>query len=177
MRDYAADVTSHFQAIISDSLDITTDPKIVTRVVGTRTRPPQDGFPSISFDAEDVERLVSPDALLNDICINGCAALIYSEVDPDPERYSVISTYTLQLVRQNSSDDVLWRNTKRTRYWEKSVWILPIHRPTSSHWVMCRIDFTAKRIDLFDSFAEEIPWRTEIQVCFSPINPFTKPNG
>jgi hypothetical protein len=174
ITDYTAHVTFHFQEIINDSFDITTDTTIVTDVVGTRTRPAQADFPSVFFHAEDIDRLVSPTALLDDICLNGCAALLHYEFDPTPGRFAVLSTYTLQLIRRDASDDELWRNTKRTKYWEKSVWILPIHRPASCHWVMCRIDFMAMRIDLFDSFAELNPWRTEIKVCFSPR---MMPNG
>ncbi|KAG6369442.1 hypothetical protein JVT61DRAFT_14860 [Boletus reticuloceps] len=148
---------------INDSLDIAVDTMIHTDVVGPRIRPAQDGFNSVAFDTVAINRLISPTALLDDTCINGCAALLYSEFNPRPRDVLVISSYIMQFIRQGASDDVLWRNTKRTKYWEKPVWILPIHRPTSSHWVMCRIDFTVKRIDLFDSFSEHNPWRTEIE--------------
>ncbi|KIK14926.1 hypothetical protein PISMIDRAFT_16910 [Pisolithus microcarpus 441] len=51
-----------------------------------------------------------------------------------------------------------------TNYWEKSMWILPIHCPSPcGHWVMCTIDIASRRLFLFDSFAEERPWKQEIQ--------------
>ncbi|KAJ7588018.1 hypothetical protein C8J56DRAFT_889864 [Mycena floridula] len=33
-------------------------------------------------------------------------------------------------------DDALWRNSKDTRFWEKDVWIFPIHRLEQFHWVL-----------------------------------------
>ncbi|KAG2753129.1 hypothetical protein P692DRAFT_20664586, partial [Suillus brevipes Sb2] len=48
-------------------------------VVATRIRPRRDGFPRQVFDARDISCLSSPTACLNDVCINGCAALLYSQ--------------------------------------------------------------------------------------------------
>ncbi|KIO07166.1 hypothetical protein M404DRAFT_137877, partial [Pisolithus tinctorius Marx 270] len=50
-------------------------------------------------------------------------------------------------------------------YWEKPIWILPIHRPSPvSHWVICIVKFTSKQILLFDSLTEQKPWKCDVKV-------------
>lgn len=69
------------------------------------------------------------------------------------------------MVRYNATDSDLWRRTRRTEYWKKDVWILPIHRARGcEHWVMCVITLETREIFLFDSFAALSPWKHEIKV-------------
>jgi len=83
----------------------------------------------------------------------------------DAQRCAVLSTHDLPRVRHNATDDTILQNTLWTQYWEKDVWILPIHRPSCiGHWVVCTVDFAFKRLSLFDSFAERKPWKKDIQV-------------
>ncbi|KIK23456.1 hypothetical protein PISMIDRAFT_100547, partial [Pisolithus microcarpus 441] len=78
---------------------------------------------------------------------------------------ALFSTHDIPRIWYNATDDTLWRTMSWTNYWEKSMWILPIHRPSPcGHWVMCTIDIALRRLFLFDSFAEERPWKQEIQV-------------
>lgn len=140
---------------------------IADDVLGPCVRPAQDRFPALSFEARDVNWLMLSTGLLNDICINGCAALLYSEFSPSPGHFSIFSAYDLHWIRYHTDDETLWRNTSHICYWETPVWIVPIHHPSSNHWVMCRIDFMVKWVDLFDSFTERKPWNTDIKVCHS----------
>lgn len=165
-------LTSHFQQADIDSFKVPSDGILIDSVLGTRVRSAQDPFPALSFDQSDINRLLSSTGLLNDICINGCSALLYSQFTPPPGSITVFSTYELHRIRCGANDEVLWRNTKQLCYWETSVWILPIHRPASNHWVVCKIDFTLKQIDLFDSFAQKMPWKDEIKVAW--FHPCTK---
>ncbi|KIM52698.1 hypothetical protein SCLCIDRAFT_32448 [Scleroderma citrinum Foug A] len=101
----------------------------------------------ITFEADDYECLASPTAHLNDTCVNGCSALLFSEF---------LSSTAAQY-------DALWRNISWTRYWEKPIWILPIHCPSPvRHWVVCIIKFASKQLLLFDSLAEQRPWKHNI---------------
>jgi Ulp1 family protease len=78
---------------------------------------------------------------------------------------AIFSTHDLPRIRYNAIDDMLWRNTSWTRYWEKDVWVLPIHRPSNvGHWVLCVIYFSRKELHLFDSLAEWKPWRHDVKV-------------
>jgi Ulp1 family protease len=110
--------------------------------------------------------LTSPTAFLNDTCINGCAVLLFSELKSVATSHcALLTTHDLPRIRYNASDDILWRNVSYTRYWEKDVWILPIHRPSNiGHWVLCIIRFSSKELHLFDSLAEKKPWKNDVKV-------------
>lgn len=130
-------------------------------VLAPRIRPRRDGFPRQVFDAKDISCLSSPTAHLNDVCINSCAALLYSQFKLPTVDCAILSTYDLTRIRSNLPDEIIWRNTSWTSYWEKNVWILPIQRPSGiGHWVACIIYFQTKEIHLFDSLAGS--WECDI---------------
>lgn len=140
-------------------------------VVATRIRPRRDGFPRQVFDARDISCLSSPTACLNDVCINGCAALLYSQFKLPTVDCAILSTFDLPRIRYNALDEIIWRNASWTSYWEKNVWILPIHRPSIvGHWVICIIYFQTKEIHLFDSLAES--WECDIKDIMKLIERF-----
>ncbi|KAG1728250.1 uncharacterized protein EDB91DRAFT_1314088 [Suillus paluster] len=125
-------------------------------------RPSMGGFPQQVFEPRDISFLASPTAYLNDVCINGCAMLLQIDI-PNPI-VAIFSTHDLPRIHYNAADDILWRNTSWTRYWEKDVWIIPIHRPASvGHWVVCVIYLSRKEIHLFDSLAERKPWKHDLK--------------
>lgn len=133
--------------------------------VNTIIYPSRTGCPRQIFEPKDIALLVSPTACINDVCINGCTVLLFSEVKSlAADRCALLSTHDLPRIRYNASDDILWRNVSWTSYWEKDIWILPIHRP--GHWVLCVIRFSSRELHLFDSFAERKPWKRDIKVCF-----------
>ncbi|KAG6899356.1 hypothetical protein C0993_010997 [Termitomyces sp. T159_Od127] len=126
------------------------------------------------FSPHELEMLSSPAARLNDVCINGIAALLkyqFSEstrITSGPSRRcAIFSTFDLSMVRYNASDDEIWRRTRHTEYWKHDIWILPIHRPSSQHWVMCTILLSCCEIHLFDSLAQHEPWNTEVKDIMS----------
>ncbi|KAG2087542.1 uncharacterized protein F5147DRAFT_790688 [Suillus discolor] len=141
---------------------------IVPGVITTRVRPPCDAFPRQIFEPKDIKILASPTALLNDSLINGCAALLYSEslqASPAIAQYVILSTHDLPRIQYNVSDDVLWRNISWTCYWAKDMWIIPIHRPSIiGHWVLCIVHLQSKELHLFNSFAEQRPWKSDVRV-------------
>ncbi|KAG1775772.1 hypothetical protein EV702DRAFT_1198975 [Suillus placidus] len=133
----------------------------------TQVRPAQDGFPRQVFDSRDQSFLAQPTACLNDTCINGCAALLYSEIlmSSRVRPCAILSTHDLPCIRYNVSDEILWRNTSWTSFWDKDIWILPIHCPSPvGHWVLCAIYFQTKELHLFDSLAERQPWKNDVKV-------------
>lgn len=123
-----------------------------------------------SVESDSYQQFLEPTALLNDNSINSAALLLQSQLlgaDIDSaSTVAMFSTHDLVRARYRVPDEQLWRCTKMTRYWEKPIWILPIHRPEAHHWVLCVIYPREKELRLFDSFAEEKPWRAESQVCF-----------
>ncbi|KAF8120229.1 hypothetical protein EV363DRAFT_1191626 [Boletus edulis] len=138
--------------------------QIMTNQVAVRERPPIDGFPSLSFDSLDISRLASPTACINDVCINGCIPLLFSALSiPMTHDFAVFSTHHLTHIRYRASDHVLWKSTAYTKFWTKSTWIIPIHRPLSAHWVLCIARVSRRELQLFDSLGEPKPWRSDIE--------------
>ena len=119
------------------------------------------------FTPEEVTRLARPSALLNDGCINGCAALLYHRnITLAANKCALLSTYELVRIRHNADDDMLWRNIRGTQYWQKDIWVLPIHRTfPSKHWVLCVMYPRERKLHLFDSLNGE-EWETDIMVFF-----------
>ncbi|KAG2046020.1 hypothetical protein BDR06DRAFT_985702 [Suillus hirtellus] len=124
------------------------------------------GFPPQVFDARDLSLLAHPTSHLNDTCINSCVALLYSEMltSSHVRPCAILSTHDLPRIRYNASDDILWQNTLWTLFWERDLWLLPIHCPSPvRHWVFCAIYIPSKELHLFDSLAEQHPWKTDVQ--------------
>jgi Ulp1 family protease len=60
---------------------------------------------------------------------------------------------------------VLWQHLSHTTYWNKRLWLIPIHRPKELHWVFVVAAVHERRLFLFDSLGERRGWRHNIQVC------------
>ncbi|KAG6810053.1 hypothetical protein H0H92_013548 [Tricholoma furcatifolium] len=125
---------------------------------------------SVVFSPRELQILQSPKGRLNDICINGICTLLAQQYSQpmrpsvsSARRCTVFSTYDLPMMQNNASDAEIWRRTRHTEYWSHEVWILPIHRPATLHWVMCTIYLTHGQIYIFDSLAEQQPWKKELQ--------------
>lgn len=105
--------------------------------------------------------------MLNDECINGAALLLQSHFISEfgNSDVAILTTHDLVRVRYGASDDQLWRNAKRSEYWRKSTWVLPIHRKDDYHWVLCIIYPERKQLHLMDSFADRRSWFPDVKVC------------
>ncbi|KAJ7828501.1 hypothetical protein B0H14DRAFT_2228729, partial [Mycena olivaceomarginata] len=57
------------------------------------------------------------------------------------------------------SDAVLWRNLSHTTYWEKRLWLIPIHRPKDPHWVIVVAAVHEEHLFFLDSLGERGGWR------------------
>lgn len=119
------------------------------------------------LEASSIQRLHHPTDWLNDDCINTCSALL-SQHFCNP-KCAILSSFLFETVQGPENDDKIWRLSKRTNYWSKSVWILPIHRQDEKHWVLCSIDLNEGRILLFDSFANERRWCRDVPYIIKVI--------
>ncbi|KIK11509.1 hypothetical protein PISMIDRAFT_60083, partial [Pisolithus microcarpus 441] len=73
---------------------------------------------------------------------------------------AIFSTHDLPCICFNAKDNMLWHNLSWTQFWEKSIWILLIHHSLPvGHWVLCTIDFRSWQLFLFNSLAEQKPWK------------------
>ncbi|KAG1727949.1 uncharacterized protein EDB91DRAFT_1239464 [Suillus paluster] len=139
---------------------------IIPGIVAERNYPSRDGYPPQIFELKDITLLASPTACLNDTCINGCTILQFSKLKSVVTGHCAsLTTHDLPRIRYNASDDILWRNISYTCYWEKDIWILPIHCPSNiGHWVLCVIRLSSKELHLFDSLAERKPWKNDVKL-------------
>lgn len=132
-----------------------------------RLSPPR--LRDFSFGPDDIGRFISPTAELSGECINGGALLLqtqlqHSLVGFDAQSVALLSTHDLVRIRYAATDDQVWRNVKRTEFWSKDTWILPVHRPDAKHWVVCIIYPMRKTLQLFDSFADRGAWHIDVKV-------------
>lgn len=121
------------------------------------------------FDANDIQRLESPTALINDICLNGLAYYLQGMLSCNYSyglssgKCAIFSTYDLVRIRYKASDQNLWRSVGGTQYWTKPVWIIPIHRPRECHWVLAIAYPSEGRIQAYDSLASERGWLQDLK--------------
>lgn len=129
------------------------------------------GLPRTFFDKCDLRRLQNPRERLNDVCMNASSSLVHLCLLTNPStqtaasRCAVFSSYVMRYAEDNSHDEDLWRNTKTNLYWRAKVWVIPVHRRDSEHWVVCTIYIDEGRILFFDSFANQATLQTMVPVC------------
>ena len=128
---------------------------------------------TIEFCPPALERLSRRSERLNDVTINAGALLLQRllshsrfPLSEQPRSCAIFSTFDIHLARYNRPTEEVWRRTKQVKYWQKSIWLFPIHRhePTQ-HWVLCIVYPQYRHVLLFDSLASDLPeWQTDIQV-------------
>ncbi|KII90983.1 hypothetical protein PLICRDRAFT_67778, partial [Plicaturopsis crispa FD-325 SS-3] len=123
------------------------------------------------FEPSDLRILASPTARLNDNCMNGGARLLHSlSSAPNASRCAILSTFELVRIRDKSTDDVLWRNIRRSSYWLKDIWIVPIHRTSPvGHWVLCTIYPRRSELFLFDSLCGRRAWSSDVETIMELV--------
>ncbi|KAJ7435267.1 hypothetical protein FB451DRAFT_1571607 [Mycena latifolia] len=130
-----------------------------------------DGRPRIEIEPDDISRIQSSNGRLNGLTINALAAaflnLLGYPTSPHAEsanKCAIFSTYDLPRIRYKASDDALWGFVNHTKYWEKSLWLIPIHRVDEEHWVLAVVDVGHQQIFFFDSLAVRARgWRQDIR--------------
>ena len=136
------------------------------------SRDPSQLSPAEAFDlgSRELQILSSRTSFLNDICMNGLPKLLQALFARDlrhqvsSSKCAIFSTYDLNRIRYRASDAELWRNTRRLKFWEKDVWIIPIHRPQERHWVLAVLYLQFKEVHVFDSLAGKLSWHSDIEV-------------
>ncbi|KAK7064632.1 hypothetical protein R3P38DRAFT_2492092 [Favolaschia claudopus] len=87
----------------------------------------------------------------------------YSPTSASANRCAVFSTYDLPLVHYKGSDPDLWRRISPTQYWDKPIWLIPVHRPDQRHWVLVVVLIPARKLLFFDSLASASGWRQDLR--------------
>ncbi|KAI0710611.1 hypothetical protein C8Q76DRAFT_624385 [Earliella scabrosa] len=128
----------------------------------------------IHFAPADVERLRNPSSWLNDDCINGCIQLLlryFGGAATTHGNPAFISSFAMSQQRSNkATDESYWRNYHTSRFWEKDMWVFPIHQPAKQHWEVAVVYFQTRRIAYFDSFGDKNSWKNEIKLVLNLVH-------
>ncbi|KAJ7463706.1 hypothetical protein FB451DRAFT_1139435 [Mycena latifolia] len=130
-----------------------------------------DGRPRNEVEPEDIYRIQCPTGQLTGFGINALSAAFLNMLGnpgslhaETANKCAVFSTYDLPRIRYKLSDDALWGYVQHTKYWEKNLWLIPIHRVDEEHWVLAVVDLGNQQILFFDSLALRAGgWRQDIR--------------
>ncbi|KAJ7435827.1 hypothetical protein FB451DRAFT_1461458 [Mycena latifolia] len=130
-----------------------------------------DGRPRNEVEPEDISRIQCPTGRLTGFGINALSAAFLNMLGnpgslhaETANKCAVFSTYDLPRIRYKLSDDALWGYVQHTKYWEKDLWLIPIHRVDEEHWVLAVVDLGNQQILFFDSLALRAGgWRQDIR--------------
>ncbi|KAK7053896.1 hypothetical protein R3P38DRAFT_3305315 [Favolaschia claudopus] len=84
---------------------------------------------------------------------------VHSPTREIASRCALFTTYDLPLVHYKGSDPDLWRRISPTEYWDKPIWLIPIHRAEQAHWVLIVVLISSQKLLCFDSLASIGGWR------------------
>ncbi|KAJ7142115.1 hypothetical protein C8R43DRAFT_892278 [Mycena crocata] len=142
---------------------INSDERRAHTVVGLRL------WPTLKIEPDDLDRIASPTGRLNGFGMNGIAASLWSIFahphSPHLEaasRCAIFSTYDLPRAHFKKGDDNIWSATKHVEFWDKPIWLIPIHRPDEEHWVLAVVNIPEQRLFFFDSLACRSGWRKDL---------------
>ncbi|KAJ6489999.1 hypothetical protein C8R45DRAFT_769079, partial [Mycena sanguinolenta] len=122
-----------------------------------------DDRPNHILEAEDVDRICGQTGRLNNFALNGLAESLLNVYGQPASPYASHANTYIHRVRYKASDETLWRHLAPTKYWEKSFWLVPIHRTAEQHWVFVVIAVRDQQLFFFDSLAQETGWRRDIR--------------
>ncbi|KAI0701749.1 hypothetical protein C8Q76DRAFT_633393 [Earliella scabrosa] len=124
------------------------------------------------FSPLDIDRL-RPERWLNDDCVNGCAQLLVLHFGASNAggNIAILHSFTMAQHRNGTStDQAVWNSSRTARYWEKDIWIIPVHKPDIQHWELAIVYLKECRIAYFDSLAHRTSWEHDAQVVFALVH-------
>jgi Ulp1 family protease len=148
--------------------------RVLTVVAAGRSRRYQ-------FLPEDLSALGPAPRRLNDLCMNGLAALLQAvlsesgDVGHKASGCAIFSSYDLVTIQDRGSkhtqaSERLWARAAPLTYWAKVVWIIPINRKDPcGHWVLAVVLHRSSRLLLFDSLNDSSSWQDEIPVSLCSL--------
>lgn len=129
------------------------------------------------FKNSDIDRLGKALTALDDVCVTGGVLLLQyvftyliPTVNSPAHQFAVLTTYDLALIQCDASKDEIWRSAQKSEFWCRELWIIPIHRARSQHWVLCIVNIKKQEILIYDSLAgPQSSWQDDIQVSLNFI--------
>ena len=123
-------------------------------------------MPCIYFNESTIAHLMNHNTMLNNTCVNEGLQLLLSQLQPERmDQCTIFSTYVMSYIREEADDGTLWCSVHHCMYWERAVWIIPIHlQHPYLHWTLCIIDMDTRMIWLFDSVTNKSLWMDDVKV-------------
>ncbi|KAI0746147.1 hypothetical protein C8Q76DRAFT_605599, partial [Earliella scabrosa] len=160
--------------LIGDSDD--DDEQSNTRPSGSTTNRvlphPDPALRPLVFSPLDIDRL-RPERWLNDDCVNGCAQLLVHHFGASHNGGNIAILHSFTMAHQRngtSTDQAVWNISRTARYWEKDIWIIPVHKPAEQHWELAIVYLKECRIAYFDSLAHRTSWEHDVQLVFALVH-------
>ncbi|KAF7299371.1 hypothetical protein MIND_00886400 [Mycena indigotica] len=126
------------------------------------------------IDSTDLDRLLHRKRWLNNFCLNGVAAIIMQNFMSPTSSCALLSTLDLHRVQYGTDDSVLWHHLAPTLYWEKDLWLIPIHRRQQQHWVFAIASKQEQLLFIYDSFADATGWNSDLEDIMKLLAQMTK---
>ena len=121
-------------------------------------------------ESMDLDRLRCPSAQLNDVCINLVSTVLHCNLWNElTSNYAIFSSYIMKYVEDDTEPGTIWKNTQYLSYWERKVWILPVHQRTRHHWILCVVYVDKGEVHIFDSLACQESCRSLLKVSPSTV--------
>ncbi|KAJ7739076.1 hypothetical protein DFH07DRAFT_752302, partial [Mycena maculata] len=128
------------------------------------------GLHALEITTDDLRPFLRPTGRLTGFGLNGVAASLHalygrphSSTKAFADQCALLTTYDLPCVRYKGSDPDLWRHVADTKYWDKPLWLIPIHRPSEEHWVLVVVVVPRQELLFFDSMGSRRGWRQDLR--------------
>ncbi|KAI0703077.1 hypothetical protein C8Q76DRAFT_801927 [Earliella scabrosa] len=132
---------------------------------------PNPSLRALVFSPDDMDRLRFPEKWLNDDCLNGCAQLLVHHFGTEKVAGgSVAFLHSFAMAQHRngtSTDQSLWNTSRLSSYWEKDVWVIPVHKIDAHHWELAIVYLADSRIAYFDSFGHKTSWEDDAKVVLT----------
>ena len=120
--------------------------------------------------SEDLNRLRNPSSQLNNVCVNLTSTVVHFNLwDDVSSKCAIMSSFIMTCIEDGANTDTVWKNTRFLSYWEHKVWLIPIHRRTQYHWMLCVVYVDEGKVHIFDSLASRESAQSILSVSPLPI--------
>ncbi|KAL0572373.1 hypothetical protein V5O48_009588 [Marasmius crinis-equi] len=107
------------------------------------------------FTEIEYDRLESPSQWMNDGCVEGITRALGALHRPFSDECAFFSPLMVQRILQPvPMVESVWKIARRTEYWRKETWILPLHSESTFHWMLVVFKPKLRQVWWFDSMVE-----------------------
>ncbi|KAJ7583948.1 hypothetical protein C8J56DRAFT_789979 [Mycena floridula] len=125
----------------------------------------------IDFDKRDLDSLLHLQGKITSGSLNALAALLHKAIKSNTAANTAIFPSWFLPYANSQKTDTMWRLTQDTEFWNKDIWVFPIHRPAQEHWVLVIAIRSISCFYVFDSFAgNQQSWTADLLLLASAMD-------